>query len=212
MDKLSKAISELQNDKMVILTDNKARENEGDLIFPAENVTPKKIAFMLQHTSGIICMPLSSRRAEQLNLDLMVKEGQNTSRFTTAFTVSIEAKTDVTTGVCAADRSRTIEMAIDDQTLPEDLARPGHIFPLIAHNNGVLGRAGHTEGSIDLVTLAGFKPGAVLCELMNPDGTMMEGCALEKFAKKYEFTILSIDEIIHARLASLPLSQARGQI
>ncbi len=197
--RIQKAIDDLKNGKMIILTDDLKRENEGDLIFPAENTTPEKINFMLRHCTGIICLSMPAEKLNQLSLPLMVPAENNTSSHRTPFTVSIEARKGVSTGVSAEDRANTILTAIHDNAKSDDLVRPGHIFPLKAQNNGVLARAGHTEGSLDIVKLAGFKSAAVLCEVMNTDGTMCRGQQLQEFADQHNLTILSIDDIIHYR-------------
>lgn len=199
-EKIKTALVELQQGKMMILTDHPDRENEADIVFPAELVTPEKIAFLLKHCSGIICLVLTPSQIEKLQLPMMIPDDQNTSRNQLACTVSIEAKEGVSTGISAADRAKTILTAIHPDTRPEDLAKPGHVFPLKAKANGVLEREGHTEGSLDMVRLAGFQPAAVLCELMNSDGTMMRGEALKAFALKTKLSILSIQDIIHYRL------------
>ena len=198
--RIEETLKELQQGRMVILTDDPEREDEGDLIFPAEMVTPDKIRFMLRHCSGIICLPLTGSHLDQLHLPLMVPAQQNTSRMGTPFTISIEAKKGVTTGVSAADRATTILTAVRDGAQPDDLVCPGHVFPLRAKEGGVLERAGHTEGTIDLARLAGFKPAAVLCEVMNPDGTMAKGEQLKIFAKNHQLKILAIEELLHYRL------------
>ena len=200
--RVDKAISALASGKGIILLDDNKRENEGDIIFPAQSIDADKINFMLQHTSGIICLTITQKHAAQLQLEPMVPYHLNTSRFTTGFTVSIEAATGVTTGVSAKDRTRTIQVASNPNAKPEDINKPGHIFPLIAHKYGVLGRPGHTEGSIDLTTMAKLHPTAVLCELMHQDGTMMKDQAIEDFAKQYNFPIVHIEDIYHYRLAN----------
>lgn len=200
IERVESAIHDLHQGKMILLTDNPSRENEADLIFPAEKTTPEMISFMLSHTSGIICLPLTKDCAKRLNLPLMLPEDKNTSCRGTPFTISIDAREGITTGVSAEDRTKTILAVVNDNAKAEDLVKPGHMFPLIAKEHGVLERAGHTEGAIDLVRLAGFKPAAVLCEVMNPDGTMMRGKALDDFAGKYDLKILSIDDLIAYRL------------
>ena len=200
--RVENAISALKAGKSVILLDNKARENEGDIIFPGQLADADNINFMLQHTSGIICLAVCQTHAEQLQLAPMVPHHLNTSRFSTHFTTSIEAATGVTTGVSAQDRARTIQVASNPNATAKDISRPGHVFPLIANQYGVLGRQGHTEGSVDLIKTAGFHPAAVLCELMNKDGTMMKDDAIENFAKQHNLPILTIEDIRHYRLAS----------
>jgi len=178
----------------VILLDDFDRENEADLIVAAEKLTVDTMALMIRECSGIVCLCLSADRVRALELPPMASE--NGSRYGTPFTVSIEARHGVTTGVSAADRVTTIRAAIAADAQPEDLVRPGHVFPLRATPGGVLARAGHTEGSVDLATMAGLQPSAVLCELMNPDGTMMRGEAIERFAEERGFPILTIAEMI----------------
>lgn len=197
---IAEALKELQQGKMLILADDPERENEGDLIFPAEKITPEIIQFMIRHCSGIICLSMTAADLDKLNLPLMVPVHENTSQRGTPFTVSIEAKEGVTTGVSAADRATTILAAVKAGATPDDLVRPGHVFPLRAKAGGVLERAGHTEGSVDLMQLAGFKSAAVLCEIMNPDGTMTRGGQLKEFAEKHQLKILTMEELINYRL------------
>jgi 3,4-dihydroxy 2-butanone 4-phosphate synthase len=178
----------------VILLDDFDRENEADLIVAAEKLTIDTMALMIRECSGIVCLCLSADRVRALDLPPMVTD--NGSRYGTPFTVSIEARDGVSTGVSAADRVTTIRAAIAADAQPADLVRPGHVFPLRANPAGVLGRAGHTEGSVDLAVLAGLQPAAVLCELMNEDGTMMRGDAIERFARERGFPILTIAELI----------------
>ena len=195
--RVSNTITQLQNKKGIILTDNSNRENEGDLIFSAQHMTVQDMALMIRECSGIVCLCLTNEKADQLELPYMVQE--NSSQFQTPFTVTIEAKKGVTTGVSAADRLTTIKAASATNALASDLARPGHIFPLRAKNNGVLERDGHTEGSIDLMKLANLEPQAVLCELMNPDGSMANTQDIKDFAEKHDLVILSIADLIHYR-------------
>jgi 3,4-dihydroxy 2-butanone 4-phosphate synthase/GTP cyclohydrolase II len=189
---------DIRKGKMVILVDDEDRENEGDLCIAAEKVTPQAINFMAKHGRGLICLSLTSDKVKALQLPLMVSD--NTSAFKTAFTVSIEAKRGVTTGISAADRATTVLTAIADDAKPEDLARPGHVFPLEAKSGGVLVRTGQTEGSVDLARLAGLKPAGVICEVMNDDGTMARMPDLEIFAKKHGVKIVTIAELIRYRL------------
>lgn len=195
---IEEAIEEIRQGKMVILVDDEDRENEGDLTMAAEKVTPEAINFMAKHGRGLICLSLTEERLNELRLPMMVSE--NTSRFQTAFTVSIDARKGVTTGISAADRATTILTAINDQTKPEDLVTPGHIFPLRARKGGVLVRAGQTEGSVDLARLAKLKPAGVICEIMNDDGTMARMPDLQIFAKKHGLKIVTIAELIKYRL------------
>ena len=163
-------IEDIKNGKMVIMVDDEDRENEGDVVIAAEKVTPEAVNFMARYACGLICLSLTEERIKELNLPPMVQD--NTSPYNTAFTVSIEAKEGVTTGISAYDRAKTILTAIDDNTGPDDLSKPGHIFPLMARNGGVLVRVGHTEASVDLARLAGLKPAGVICEVMKEDGSM----------------------------------------
>ena len=183
----------------VILLDDFDRENEADLIVAAEHITNDTMALMIRECSGIVCLCLPDDKVRALELPPMAPD--NGSRFGTPFTVSIEARHGVTTGVSAADRVTTIQAAIAHDARPEDVVRPGHVFPLRATPGGVLARAGHTEGSVDLARLAGLQPAAVLCELMNPDGTMMRGEQIEQFAAERDFPILTIAELIQWRKA-----------
>ena len=196
-DRVQKAIHNLQSEKGILLVDNENRENEGDLIFPAQSITSENMALMIRACSGIVCLCLTKQKAAQLQLPPMVMD--NTSRFQTAFTVSIEAKNGVTTGVSAKDRVTTIKVACADNASAEQLAKPGHIFPLMANEGGVLERPGHTEGSVDLMKLAGLKPMAVLCELTNSDGTMARLPEIALFAQMHDFTVLSVEDIIYYR-------------
>lgn len=195
---VQQALADIRRGKMVILTDDEDRENEGDLVMAAQKVTPRAINFMATHGRGLICLSMTEERIRRLNLPMMVQD--NTSPFGTAFTVSIEAATGVTTGISAADRARTIQVAVSPGARPGDLSRPGHIFPLRARDGGVLVRAGQTEGSVDLSRMAGLMPAGVICEIMNPDGTMSRRPALERFAKKHGLAMLSVADIIRYRL------------
>ena len=198
ISRIEDALEDLRQGKMIILVDEADRENEGDLVFAAEKSTPEMINFMAMHGRGLICLTLTEEKADQLDLPLMVSD--NTSNFKTAFTVSIEAKKGVTTGISAADRSTTILTAIADNASADDISRPGHIFPLRAKPGGVLIRAGQTEGSVDLARLAGMKPAGVICEIMNDDGTMSRMPDLEKFAKKHAMKIVTTADLIKYRM------------
>lgn len=211
------ALKDLQQGKMIILTDHLDRENEGDLICAAETITPTMMNFIIRNTSGIVCLSLPEDTLKKLALPLMVAERENSSTHCTPFTLSIDASAGITTGVSAADRVKTIRATLFDAK-PENLVKPGHIFPLQAKAGGVLERAGHTEGALDLMKLAGLQPAAVLCEIMNPDGTMTRGEKLTAFAEQHQLTLLSIDDLITYRLrhenliaqetsASLPLEK-----
>lgn len=196
---VERALSALREGRAVVLLDDADRENEADLIIAAEKITEPMMELMIRECSGIVCLCLDDAFIRKLDLPPVVQ--RNESRNGTAFTVSIEARHGVTTGVSAHDRVVTIRTAIADGAGPADLARPGHIFPLHAHAAGVLGRRGHTEGAVDLARLAGLKPAAVLCELMNPDGTMMRGEAVDRFAQLHGFPTLTIQEIVDYRRA-----------
>ena len=194
---IEEAIQDYRDGKPVILVDDEDRENEGDLIVAAEMATPESVNFMVTHGRGLVCIPLTAQRLEELGLPMMVRD--NTSRFTTAFTVSVDATHGTTTGVSAFDRAATIHAMIDPDTRPEDLARPGHLFPLRYQEGGVLVRAGQTEGSIDLARLAGLYPAAVLCEILKDDGTMARMPDLEVFAETHGLRIISVEQIIAYR-------------
>ena len=195
---IERALEDLRQGKMIILVDDEDRENEGDLTMAAEKATPEAINFMAKHARGLICLSLDPDIVERLKLPLMVQD--NRSRFQTAFTVSIEAKHGVTTGISAADRAHTILTAMADDAKPDDLVQPGHLFPLRARRGGVLRRTGQTEGSVDLARLAGLKPAGVICEMMNDDGTMARRPDLDKFAKKHGLRIVTVADIIAYRM------------
>lgn len=190
-------IEDIRQGKMVILMDDEDRENEGDIIMAAEHVTPEAINFMVTHARGLVCLPMTQERCAKLNLPLMVDK--NGAQFHTAFTVSIEAARGVTTGISAADRATTILAAVAKDAVAADVVQPGHIFPLIAKEGGVLNRAGHTEASVDLARLAGCEPAAVIVEILNEDGTMARRPELEKFAEKYDIKIGTIADLIEYR-------------
>jgi 3,4-dihydroxy 2-butanone 4-phosphate synthase/GTP cyclohydrolase II len=192
--RIEEIIEDVKKGKMVIIVDDEDRENEGDLMIAAEKTTPEAINFMARYARGLVCLSLSEERVKELDLPLMVRE--NTSPYHTAFTVSIEAREGVTTGISAYDRAKTILTAIDDDTKPEDLARPGHVFPLRARKGGVLVRVGHTEASLDLARLAGLKSAGVICEVMKEDGTMARLPDLEVFAEEHGLKIASIADLI----------------
>jgi len=191
-------LEDFRKGKMIILVDDEDRENEGDLAMAAEKVTPEAINFMAKYARGLICLSLHPDIVERLSLPLMVQD--NRSRFQTAFTVSIEAKNGVTTGISTADRAHTVLTAVADDALPGDLVQPGHVFPLRARRGGVLFRAGQTEGSVDLARLAGLKPTGVICEIMNEDGTMARRPDLDEFAKRHGLRVVTIAEIIAYRM------------
>ncbi|MDW7711013.1 MAG: bifunctional 3,4-dihydroxy-2-butanone-4-phosphate synthase/GTP cyclohydrolase II [Deferrisomatales bacterium] len=198
IQRIEQALRDFREGKMVILVDDEDRENEGDLALAAEKVTPEVINFMARFGRGLICLALTEERCDHLRLPPMVQD--NTSAYQTAFTVSIEARRGVSTGISAADRATTILTAIADETAAEDLARPGHVFPLRARKGGVLVRTGQTEGSVDLARLAGCKPAAVICEILNEDGTMARRPQLEAFAKEHGLRIVTIADLIEYRM------------
>jgi 3,4-dihydroxy 2-butanone 4-phosphate synthase/GTP cyclohydrolase II len=195
---IEEAIEDIRAGKMIILVDDEDRENEGDLTMAAQMITPDAINFMATHGRGLICMTMPPEQIDKLNLPMMVQK--NKSPFETAFTVSIEARTGVTTGISAADRSRTIQVAARLDVTPDDIVSPGHIFPLRARRGGVLVRTGQTEGSVDLSRLAGLRPSAVICEIMKDDGTMARMPDLKVFAKKHDLKIATIEDLISYRM------------
>lgn len=197
--RVRRALEAIQRGEMVILVDDEGRENEGDLVMAADKVTPEAINFMARFARGLICLSLTEERIEHLRLPMMVQD--NNTPFGTAFTVSIEARTGVTTGISAADRARTIQVAIDPEARAEDLVRPGHVFPLRARRGGVLVRTGQTEGSVDLARLAGCDPSGVICEIMNDDGTMARMPDLERFAQEHGLVLISVADLISYRLS-----------
>jgi len=195
---IEKAIEEIKTGRMIILVDDEDRENEGDLCMAAEKVTPDAINFMAKYGRGLVCLAMSNTMIDKLDLPMMVDN--NTSAFQTGFTVSIEARCGVTTGISAADRSRTIHTAVADNAKPSDLVRPGHIFPLRAREGGVMVRVGQTEGSVDLARMAGLKPAGVICEIMDEDGTMARMPALEKFSQEHGIGICTIADLVEYRM------------
>ncbi|MFZ9890035.1 MAG: 3,4-dihydroxy-2-butanone-4-phosphate synthase, partial [Myxococcota bacterium] len=198
LERVRRALDELRAGRCVVLVDDEDRENEGDLVFAAEHASPALINFMAREGRGLICLTMTDEHLKRLDLPLMVK--QNQSGFGTAFTVSIEARDGVSTGISAADRARTIQVAIDERTRPDDLVRPGHVFPLRAQPGGVLVRTGQTEGSVDLARLAGLKPAGVICEILNDDGSMARLPDLVSFAERHGLIICSVADIIAYRL------------
>ena len=198
LSSIPEVIEDIKAGKLVIIVDDEDRENEGDLALAAEKVTTEAINFMAKHARGLICLPITGERLDELRIPLMV--GENTSKFSTAFTVSIEAKHRVSTGISAADRAETIKAVINPKTKAEDIARPGHMFPLRAKDGGVLARAGHTEAIVDLAKLAGLYPAGVICEVMNEDGSMARLPQLEVMAEKYEIKIVTVADLISHRL------------
>lgn len=199
-DRIEDIIEDYRHGKMVLLVDDEDRENEGDLLLAADRCTPQAISFMANEARGLICLTLTDEHCQRLGLEQMVPS--NGSVFSTAFTVSIEAATGVTTGISAADRARTVQAAVATDAKPDDLVQPGHIFPLRAREGGVLNRAGHTEAGCDLARLAGFTPASVIVEVMNDDGTMARRPDLERFAEKHGIRIGTIADLIHYRLST----------
>ena len=195
---IEEAAADIAAGKMIIIVDDEDRENEGDLVCAAEKVTPEIINFMITHARGLICMPLTEERCDELHLPPQTAE--NTSSMGTAFTISIEAREGVTTGISAADRAHTILTAVNPSSKPVDLARPGHVFPLRAKNGGVLVRVGQTEASVDVARIAGCYPAGVVCEIMNDDGTMARLPELVKFAEKHDLKIISVADLVRYRI------------
>ena len=195
---IEEAVADIRDGRMIIIVDDEDRENEGDLVCAAEKVTPEIINFMARHARGLICLPLTEDRCDELHLTTQVAD--NTSYLGTAFTVSIDARRGITTGISAADRATTILVAVDPKSRPQDLARPGHIFPLRAKNGGVLVRPGQTEASVDIARIAGLYPAGVICEVMNEDGTMARMPQLEMFAAEHNLKMISVAELVRYRI------------
>tara|TARA_B110000438_G_scaffold301518_1_gene356618 strand:+ start:899 stop:2113 length:1215 start_codon:yes stop_codon:yes gene_type:complete len=198
-DSIEKAIDEFRQGKMLVVVDDEDRENEGDFIVAAEMATPDDINFMMKHGRGLICMPITQDCANQFNLGPMVPHTNNTALYDTNFTISVDAVKNATTGISSADRWETVQVLLDEDAKPSDLGRPGHMFPLTSKDGGVLQRAGHTEASVDLATLAGLKPAALLVEIVDEDGTMARGDRLEKIAKEHDLTLITIADLIEYR-------------
>ncbi|OOF84159.1 3,4-dihydroxy-2-butanone-4-phosphate synthase [Rodentibacter ratti] len=198
-ERVLNAIQAFKKGNGVLVLDDENRENEGDLIFPAETITTEQMAKLIRYGSGIVCLCITEERCQQLDLPPMVENNNSVNK--TAFTVTIEAAKGVSTGVSAADRVTTIQAAVADNAVPADLHRPGHIFPLRAVNGGVLARRGHTEASVDLACLAGFKPAGVICEITNDDGTMARAPEIIEFAQKFGYVVLTIEDLVEYRLA-----------
>lgn len=197
---VEKAITAIKNGEMIILVDDEDRENEGDLMIAAEKATPEAINFMAKHGRGLICLALNPKQVRKLELPMMVQDNENTSNFQTAFTISIDAKHGTTTGISAADRAKTVLVAIKPNCKKGDLVQPGHVFPLKAREGGVLVRSGQTEGSVDLAQLAGLNPSGVICEIMNEDGSMSRVPQLKKFALKHKLKMVSVRSLIEFRM------------
>ncbi len=209
---IEEALEDVRAGKIIVVVDDEDRENEGDLMIAAEKVTPEAINFMAMHGRGLVCLTLTEERTRELDLPMMV--GKNSSRFETAFTVSIDAKEGTTTGISAGDRAKTIQVAIDPETTPDDLVRPGHIFPLRARSGGVLVRTGHSEGSVDLARLAGLNESGVICEIMNDDGSMARVPQLVEFIKKHDLKMITIKDLVEYRLQkeTLVLKEAETEL
>jgi 3,4-dihydroxy 2-butanone 4-phosphate synthase / GTP cyclohydrolase II len=196
---IDEAVAEIRDGRMIIIVDDEDRENEGDLVCAAEKITPEIINFMARHARGLICLPLTEDRCDELHLTTQVAD--NTSYLGTAFTVSIDARRGISTGISAADRATTILVAVDPKSRPQDLARPGHIFPLRAKNGGVLVRPGQTEASVDMARIAGLYPAGVICEIMNEDGTMSRMPQLEAFAAQHNLKMISVADLVRYRIS-----------
>ena len=196
---IDEAVADIRDGRMIIIVDDEDRENEGDLVCAAEKVTPEIINFMARHARGLICLPLTEERCDDLHLTTQVAD--NTSFLGTAFTISIDARRGITTGISAADRATTILVAVDPKSRPQDLARPGHIFPLRAKDGGVLVRPGQTEASVDVARIAGLYPAGVICEIMNEDGTMSRLPELEQFARQHNLKIISVADLVRYRMS-----------
>jgi 3,4-dihydroxy 2-butanone 4-phosphate synthase/GTP cyclohydrolase II len=194
------ALEDIRRGRMVVVVDDEDRENEGDLTIAAEKVTPEAINFMARHGRGLVCLPMTGERLDELRIPLMVQDEANSARFGTAFCVPIEARHGTTTGISAADRARTVLAAIDPRTTPQDLARPGHMFPLRAQPGGVLQRAGQTEAAVDLARLAGLYPAGVICEVMDEDGTMMRVPRLGQFCARHGLRLITVKDLIAYRM------------
>ena len=195
---IEEAVADIRDGKMIIIVDDEDRENEGDLVCAAEKITPEIINFMARHARGLICLPLTEDRCDELHLTTQVAD--NTSYLGTAFTVSIDARRGITTGISAADRATTILVAVDPNARPQDLARPGHVFPLRAKNGGVLVRIGQTEASVDIARIAGLYPAGVIFEIMNEDGTMSRLPQLEEFATQHNLKMISVADLVRYRI------------
>lgn len=209
-DSIESALQDIRDGKMVIVVDDESRENEGDFVMAAEKVTPEAINFMATHGKGIICTPITAKRAHELQLDFMVKG--NTSTYGTPFTVSIDLIEGNSTGISCSDRARTIQALTNPQTRPQDFMRPGHVFPLIAQDRGVLTREGHTEAAVDLARLCGLSPAGVICEIMSPDGTMSRVPELKELALRFQMKLITIKDLINYIQKNTPTVRSTGQI
>ncbi|MDZ7764647.1 MAG: 3,4-dihydroxy-2-butanone-4-phosphate synthase [Melioribacteraceae bacterium] len=209
-DTVKEAVEDIKNGKMVVVVDDEDRENEGDLIMAAEKITPESVNFMVKEGRGMLCAPITQERAKQLDLELMVDK--NTALHQTPFTITVDYKFGTTTGISAHDRAMTIKALTDENVTESDFARPGHIFPLIAKNGGVLRRAGHTEAAVDLSRLAGLTPAGVLCEIMDSDGSMMRVPQLKEFAAKHDLKLITIADLIEYRRIREKLVQPKAVV
>ncbi|MBD9450256.1 3,4-dihydroxy-2-butanone-4-phosphate synthase [Rhizobium sp. RHZ02] len=201
ISKIDDAIAAIARGEIVVVVDDRDRENEGDLVIASQAITPQSIAFMMNNARGLICVAMEGERLDELDIPLMVP--RNTEVLKTAFTVSVDYIPETTTGISAADRAATVRALVTDGSRPEDFARPGHIFPLRAHPNGVLSRPGHTEAAVDLARLAGLSPSGVICEVANDDGTMARLPELEVFAERHGLQLITIEDLIAYRTSSL---------
>src|SRR5688572_9867989 len=208
---IQEAIEEFREGRMVIIVDDEDRENEGDLACAAEKVTPEIINFMARNGRGLICLSMTPERLDELQIPLQISEADNTATRGTAFCVSIEARRGVTTGISAADRATTIQVAVDGRSKPSDLARPGHIFPLRARRGGVLVRPGQTEAAVDLARMAGLSPAGVICEIMNDDGSMSRMPELHEFAAQHRIKIISVADLVSYRMSKEILVHRSGE-
>ncbi len=208
---IQEAVEDFRAGRLVIIVDDEDRENEGDLACAAEKVTPEIINFMARYGRGLICLPLTPERLDELQIPLQISEADNTATRGTAFCVTIEARRGITTGISAADRATTIQVAVDPRSKPADLARPGHIFPLRARRGGVLVRPGQTEAAVDLARIAGLTPAGVICEVMNDDGTMARLPELRRFAAEHGIKIISVADLVSYRMANEVLVRESGQ-
>lgn len=206
ISKIEDAIAAIGRGEIVVVVDDRDRENEGDLVIASEAITPQAIAFMMNYARGLICVAMEGERLDKLDIPLMVP--RNTEVLKTAFTVSVDSIRDTTTGISAADRAATVRALVSDGSRPDDFARPGHIFPLRAHPNGVLSRPGHTEAAVDLARLAGLFPSGVICEVANDDGTMARLPELEVFAERHGLHLITIEDLIAYRVENLPVKAA----
>ncbi|MDR6820142.1 3,4-dihydroxy 2-butanone 4-phosphate synthase [Neorhizobium sp. 2083] len=206
ISKIEDAVAAIRRGEIVVVVDDRDRENEGDLVIASEAITPQAIAFMMNYARGLICVAMEGERLDKLDIPLMVP--RNTEVLKTAFTVSVDSIRNTTTGISAADRAETVRALVSDGSRPDDFARPGHIFPLRAHPNGVLSRPGHTEAAVDLARLAGLFPSGVICEVANDDGTMARLPELEVFAERHGLHLITIEDLIAYRVENLPVKAA----